>query len=282
MANSDARRDKPRNGRRWRLSVSIAVLSVLLDNAALAGPIEDATAAMRNRDWKTAVALFRPLAERGNPIAQRNLGFLFNQSFAPDIRDVGQSLLWYGKAAEQGDALSEEALGRVYISGRDVPADSARGLALMAISVSHGNANAAHQLGQMYRIGTGGLPEDEEKSVAWSRLAAELGVANDQANLGIALQNGGPGVGKDLIEANFWYRRAGEALLAKAESGDATSQFSLGVGYEVGMVGFPADQRLALAWYRKSLRGDPKADLHAKLGIASIERAMPLVSDEKH
>ena len=39
-----------------------------------AGPLEDADAALKRRDYATAVRLNRPLAEQGNANAQYNLG----------------------------------------------------------------------------------------------------------------------------------------------------------------------------------------------------------------
>jgi len=50
---------------------ALAVILLLLSFAAIAaaGPLEDADAAVKKRDYATAVRLLRPLAEQGNPNA---------------------------------------------------------------------------------------------------------------------------------------------------------------------------------------------------------------------
>jgi TPR repeat protein len=274
MDHGIAPRRPPRRERRWRLIVSMALAAVVLGSGAFAAPFDDAMAAMRERDWRTAMALLHPLAERGDPRAQRTLGLLHDNTAAPDMRDMAQSVFWYGKAAEQGDAEAESSLGFSYIDGRGVPADPARGLALMTTSVSHGDVHSAFLIGQMYRHGLSGLPKDEGMAVAWYRVAAELGDNGAQTQLGIAYEHGAYGLAKDLIEANFWYRRAGEALLAKAVEGDAMSQSELGLSHENGIFGFARNGEAALAWYRRSLRGDAAMDRSSKDGIARVERGM--------
>ena len=43
-----------------------------------AGPLEDADAALKRRDYANAVRLIRPLAEQGNANAQYNLGVFYD------------------------------------------------------------------------------------------------------------------------------------------------------------------------------------------------------------
>ena len=58
------------------IAASILVLSFAGPTAA--GPSEDADAAMRRRDYATAVRLVRPLAEQGDANAQYNLGVFYD------------------------------------------------------------------------------------------------------------------------------------------------------------------------------------------------------------
>jgi TPR repeat protein len=58
----------------------IAAILLMLSLAApvAAGPLEDADAAMRRHDYKTALRLIRPLAEQGDANAQYNLGVFYD------------------------------------------------------------------------------------------------------------------------------------------------------------------------------------------------------------
>ena len=62
------------------LKHAIAVILLVLSFAALvaADPLEDADAAVKRRDYATALRLIRPLAEQGNATAQYNLGNFYD------------------------------------------------------------------------------------------------------------------------------------------------------------------------------------------------------------
>jgi len=55
----------------------LAWLIVMVPLVAVAGPLEDADAAVRRHDYTTAIKLIRPLAENGNPVAQQKLSGFF-------------------------------------------------------------------------------------------------------------------------------------------------------------------------------------------------------------
>ena len=81
-------------------------------------------AAYQRGDYATAFREFRPLAERGNAIAQFNLGFMYyNGEGVP--QDYAKALQWYRKAAEQGHAEAQNNLGFMYEDGQGVPQDYA-------------------------------------------------------------------------------------------------------------------------------------------------------------
>jgi TPR repeat protein len=86
----------------------------------------------------------RPLAERGDPYAQYNLGEMFDSGrvFQEDDREA---LKWYRRAAEQGFAPAQYNLGSMYRTGHIVAKDLtlARMWYDLAASPSHGdNAKA--------------------------------------------------------------------------------------------------------------------------------------------
>ena len=56
---------------------SLIALSLMLTDAASAGPFEDALAAYKRKDYALALSLFRSLAEAGDARAQDNLGVMY-------------------------------------------------------------------------------------------------------------------------------------------------------------------------------------------------------------
>ena len=69
--------------------VVVAIILILGFAApAAAGPLEDADAALKRRDYQTAVRLIRPLAEQGNAHAQYNLGVLYDNGLGVPLDKV--------------------------------------------------------------------------------------------------------------------------------------------------------------------------------------------------
>ena len=65
------------------------------------GPLEDADAALKRRDYQTAVRLIRPLAEQGNAHAQYNLGVLYDNGLGVPLDKV-RAYVWFTLSAAQG------------------------------------------------------------------------------------------------------------------------------------------------------------------------------------
>lgn len=79
-----------------------AVLLVLsFAEPAAAGPLEDADAALKRRDYATAVRLNRPLAEQGNANAQYNLGVFYDNGLGVP-QDKVRAYMWFNLSAAQG------------------------------------------------------------------------------------------------------------------------------------------------------------------------------------
>jgi TPR repeat protein len=104
-----------------RIKVAAAlILGVVCVGSAAAGPFEDANDAVTRGDYATAIRLLRPLADRGDALAQESLGKMYE--FGEGVpEDYATAVSWYRKAAEQGDVDAQWDLGRMYYGGRGVP-----------------------------------------------------------------------------------------------------------------------------------------------------------------
>jgi TPR repeat protein len=71
--------------------------------------------------------VFRPLAERGDAVAQYSLGLMYYHGRGVP-QDFSETVKWYRKAAEQGDPAASYSIGFIYDSGEGVPQDKAEAL----------------------------------------------------------------------------------------------------------------------------------------------------------
>jgi clan AA aspartic protease (TIGR02281 family) len=234
------------------------MIVALLGGTAVAGPGEDAAAALGRRDYSTALRLFRPLADQGSANAQYAVGTMYYFGWGVP-QDYAEAVKWWRKAAEQGDDDAQFALGRMYVKGSEVPQNYAEGLKWYRKAAEQGNALAQRYLGSVYYDGPEAL-KDSAEAMKWWRKAAEQGLAEAQAILGVQYADGKL-VPQDYAEAVKWYRRA-------ADQGDSDAQLALGAIYAVGR-GVPRNYTEALTWYRKAAdQGNATAQL--QLGAMSF------------
>jgi uncharacterized protein len=66
-----------------------------------AGPLEDADAAIKRRNYTTAVRLIRPLAEQGDANAQYKLGVFYDNGLGVP-QDKVRAYMWLNLSAAQG------------------------------------------------------------------------------------------------------------------------------------------------------------------------------------
>ena len=90
-------------------------------------------------------------------------------------QDFKQAAAWYRKAAEQGDAIAQLQLGRMYFAGQGVPQDFKQAYVWTREAAEQRVAKAQFILGVMYGQGRG-VPQDDQKAYAWVSVAAVNGV----------------------------------------------------------------------------------------------------------
>jgi hypothetical protein len=84
--------------------------------------IRQGVAAFARGDYGAASSIFIPLAERGDPVAQDYLGFLFETGRGVP-QSYSEAAMWYRRSAEQGNGTAQYSLGLLYDKGFGVPRD---------------------------------------------------------------------------------------------------------------------------------------------------------------
>ena len=162
------------------------------------------------------------------------------------------AVAWITKEAEGGSVRAQIALGRMYVAGRGVSADTTKAIVWFRKAADQGDPEAQCLVGTMYDQGQG-ASMDHAMAGAWYRKAADQGYAPAQYLLGV-MHGLGQGVKRDYAKALEYYRRAAEQRLSDA-------QYALGGMYERGM-GVAANPVQAVSWYSKAAsQGHPLAQL---------------------
>ncbi|MDP3714785.1 MAG: tetratricopeptide repeat protein, partial [Burkholderiales bacterium] len=85
--------------------------------------LEQGLDAYRKGDYVFALKAWQPLATKGNPDAQNNLGVLYEKGQGVE-RNFVESVNWYRRAAEQGHAQAQNNVGVMYERGLGVKPDA--------------------------------------------------------------------------------------------------------------------------------------------------------------
>lgn len=109
---------------------------------ALAGEVEVGAKALAAGDFQAAYNEFLPLAERGNPSAQFNLGVMYSVGQGVQ-KNLATAARWFGLAAEQGYGNAQRNLGVMYTLGQGVEQDFVKGYLWSELSAVQGNKESA-------------------------------------------------------------------------------------------------------------------------------------------
>ena len=143
-------------------------------------------------------------AESGNADAQFGVGMMFAMGVIVTDRGEAEATALIRKAADQGYARAQIAVGLQYVVDNRVDADYVEAARWFRLAAEQRNRDGQTYLGLMYGVGLG-VEQDYGESARLLRLAAEQGDGVAQARLG-DMYAYGEGVERDPDEADTWYR----------------------------------------------------------------------------
>ncbi|CAM1378748.1 SEL1-like repeat protein [Fretibacterium fastidiosum] len=153
---------------------------------------------------RKALSRFVELANDGNLSAQCLMGD--NHCL---LGEYGEAAEWYRKAADQGLAKAQKALGDLYARGDGVGRNVPKALELYQEAAKQGMAEAKKAMGDLYARGDG-IGKNVPKALELYQEAAKQGMAEAQKALGDLYANGADGVGKNVPKAREWYQKAAD------------------------------------------------------------------------
>jgi TPR repeat protein len=110
-----------------------------------AGTAEDdfrqGLSAFNTGDYGTALRVWRPLAESGEPRSQAGIGYMYHRGLGVGVDDR-EAAVWLRRAAELGQAEGQLMLGILFYYGQGVPQSYVRAYAWCELAETGGNGDA--------------------------------------------------------------------------------------------------------------------------------------------
>ena len=156
-----------------RLFACLIVVAGLAAPAA-AAELDEAVAAAHRGEYAAALKRLSPLAAKGDPRAQFDLGFMHAYGWGVQ-RNPAEAIDWYRKAAEQGLPVAQHYLGLAYVNGEGVRPDDAEAARWFLRAATQGNGSAQFMIGLMLLDGRG-VRQDAVQGYAWMVVAGQGGV----------------------------------------------------------------------------------------------------------
>jgi TPR repeat protein len=183
---------------------------------AFAADLAKGLAAVERQDWASALAEFKPLAERGDSDAEVNLGNLYMKGYGVE-QDYRAAFRWYLKAAEQGQPVAQGKLGLMHYYGLGMHENHEEAARWFQEAARNGDPDAASVLASLYAVGDG-VELDRPEAYLWYSLAAERGHPNAKAHRQQLADEMSPAeLRRGLDKLAAWQREHRPAATAKAE-----------------------------------------------------------------
>jgi len=152
------------------VSIVTALALALATTPALADTVVDGKAAAELGDFEKAVAIWRPLAEAGDPRAETYMGLMYDNGYGVP-QDRVEALRWFSRAAGRGYADAQYHLAFMYHHGRGVQRSQTEALRWYRAAAAQGQPAAQYNLGKIYAHGLV-VERDLVSALAWLDLAA--------------------------------------------------------------------------------------------------------------
>lgn len=141
-------------------------------------------AADKTGDVREAVRLYRIAVDKGDAVAENNLGAFYAAGKGPLPRNPQEAQRLYKLAADQGLPGAQSNLGSLYLTGQGgLPHDEKEAVRLWMLAAESEDIQAQNNLGNMYAQGRGGLRRDMQEAIRMWRLAADQGSVDAVNNL---------------------------------------------------------------------------------------------------
>jgi TPR repeat protein len=160
----------------FAFAFTLALAGLCLVSGAEADPVSAGKRAFARHEYVRAASLLSAEAERGSPVAQTYLGYMYQYGLGVP-RDYVLAASWLHQAAEQGEPTGQFLLGLLFDKGYGVPLDWVEAEVWLNLAAAH--AGARHQEyftrvrdGVAQKLTLNQLAETQRRASAWAPIAS--------------------------------------------------------------------------------------------------------------
>lgn len=118
-----------------------------------------------DQDYENALLWWRKAANQGDYEAMREIGNCYEDGLGV-AKDHKTALQWYKKAADLGDSYSQFFIGECYLSGNGVTRSEKKATRYFKMAAENGDEDAKYSLGQCFYEGKG-VKKDYKQAAEW-------------------------------------------------------------------------------------------------------------------
>lgn len=187
---------------RWRKA--FVIVTLICSQPLLASDREErlnaGLAALKREHYATALRSWLPLAEAGDPEAQANVGYMYEEGLGVS-QQLDVAVGWYEKAAASGSMQASHNLGMIFAEGRGAPQSWVRALRYFEEAANDIPASR-YMIGYTYFQGEGNI-QNRPRAFREFMDAALDGYADAQYMIAFMYLDGS-GIPKQPIQAYVW------------------------------------------------------------------------------
>jgi uncharacterized protein len=170
------------HGNGWRVRVTrnvaaaLGLLALCWASGAKADALSAGKRAFARHDYVRAASLLVVEAERGSPVAQTDLGYMYQYGLGVP-RDYVLAASWLHQAAEQGEPTGQFLLGLLFDKGYGVPRDWVEAEVWLNLAAAHAVARQQDYFGRVrdavaQKLTLNQLAESQRRASAWTPIAS--------------------------------------------------------------------------------------------------------------
>lgn len=211
--------------------------------------------------YENALKYITSASDKENDYANLLLGYFFQYGYGVD-KNEELAIAFFKKSAEQGNALSQRALGDIYLIK---PNGETESLKYYTLCAEKGNSECQHMLGNSFY-----QKEKYSDALKWYSISAQNGDISSQNSLA-GMYFRGNGVVKNMQESANLFKKS-------ADKGNLYAEYIIGLMYFKGD-GFPKNHQKASEYFSRVSEELEKSYSESKYQYESIKENPSLLEE---
>ena len=159
-----------------RIAFTVALAALCFASDAKADGLSAGKRAFARHDYVRAASLLVVEAERGSPVAQTYLGYMYQYGLGVP-QDYVLAMSWLHQAAEQGEPTGQFLLGLLFDKGYGVPQDWVQAEVWLNLAAAHAAVRQQDYFGRVrdavaQKLTLNQVAEAQRRASAWAPIAS--------------------------------------------------------------------------------------------------------------